>query len=361
MKNLLDNVLYAEDIRGAAGLELPWDKLEDTNVLITGAGGLIGSFLTDVLMWRNRNADMNCRIYAMGRNEASARERFAPYWGSPFFTFIAHDMADRLEREESFDYMLHLASNTHPVAYATQPISTITTNVLGTDHLLRYAASHGTKRFLFASSNEVYGENRGDAEFFTEEYCGYINCNTLRAGYPESKRCGEALCQAYRKEKGIDIAIPRLTRSYGPTLLESDTKAMSQFIRKAVSGEDIVLKSEGNQYYSYTYVADAVSGLLTVLLKGENGEAYNIADEKSDITLKDLACAIAEMCGRKVVFELPDSTEKAGYSMATKARLDGSKLKNLGWEMKYDIPEGMNRTLSILKSSEVFKKYLGGL
>lgn len=350
MKNLLENTFYVEDISSVAGLELPWDKLRDSSVLITGAGGLIGSFLTDVLMWKNRNAGLHCKICAMGRNEASARERFALYLENPLFSFVAHDIADKLKMDEGFDYMLHLASNTHPVAYATQPVSTIRTNVLGTDHLLQYAAEYGTRRFLFASSNEVYGENRGDAEFFAEEYCGYINCNTLRAGYPESKRCGEALCQAYRQERGVDVVIPRLTRSYGPTLLQTDTKAMSQFIRKAVSGEDIVLKSEGNQYYSYTYVADAVAGLLTVLLKGESGEAYNVADEKSDIRLKDLALIIAEMCGRKVVFEIPDSTEKMGYSAATKARLDGSKLRNLGWEMRYDIPGGIERTISMLKS-----------
>lgn len=350
MKNLLDNLLYAEDISYVAGLELPWDKLKNSKVLITGAGGLIGSFLIDVLMWRNRNTGMNCKIYALCRNESSGQERFAPYMGSSLFFFIAHDITDMLKMEESFDYILHLASNTHPAAYVTQPISTIAANVIGTDNLLRYAADHGTRRFLFASSNEIYGENRGDVEFFTEEYCGYINCNTLRAGYPESKRCGEALCQAYRREKGTDIVISRLTRSYGPTLLRSDTKAMSQFIWKAVSGEDIVLKSEGNQYYSYTYVADAVSGLMTTLLKGENGEAYNIADEKSDVMLKDLASVIADMCSGKVVFEIPDNTEKVGYSTATKARLDGGKLKNLGWEMKYNIPEGIARTIRILRA-----------
>lgn len=350
MKNLLDNSLYLEDISYVAGLELPWDKLRNSKVLITGAGGLIGSFLSDVLMWRNKNAGMNCKIYAMGRNESSAQERFVQYLESPLFTFVVHDITDKLKLDESFDYILHLASNTHPVAYATQPISTIATNVIGTDNLLRYASDHGARRFLFASSNEIYGENREDAEFFAEEYCGYINCNTLRAGYPESKRCGEALCQAYRRETGIDIVIPRLTRSYGPTLLKSDTKAMSQFIKKAVSGEDIVLKSEGNQYYSYTYEVDAVSGLLTVLLKGKNGEAYNIADEKSDIMLKELASIVAKSCGRKVVFEIPDNMEKLGYSTATKARLDGSKLKKLDWEMKYDIPEGIERTIRILKA-----------
>ena len=236
--------------------------------------------------------------------------------------------------------------------YSTDPIGTITTNIIGLQNLLDFAVEHHASRFAFASSNEIYGENRGDAELFDESYCGYINSNTLRAGYPESKRCGEALCQAYKAQKGLDVVIPRLTRSYGPTMLMSDTKAISQFIKKGIAGEDIVLKSAGTQYYSYQYVADSVSGLLTILLKGENGEAYNIAEEHSDIMLRDLAAAIAEISGRKVVFEIPDAVEAAGYSTATKARLNGQKLRALGWTPEYDIKRGMERTICILKSQE---------
>ena len=147
----------------------------------------------------------------------------------------------------------------------------------------------------------------------------------------------------------MDIVIPRFTRSYGPTMLPGDTKAISQFIRKAAAGEDIVLKSQGTQYYSYTYMADAVSGLLTVLLCGKSGEAYNIADVASDIALRDLAKIIAECAGTKVVFELPDEVERAGYSTATKARLDSTKLKKLNWEAKYDIASGIARTIAILR------------
>ena len=171
----------------------------------------------------------------------------------------------------------------------------------------------------------------------------------MRAGYPESKRCGEALCQAYIKQKDMDIVIPRLTRSYGLTMLMSDTKAISQFIRKAINGEDIVLKSEGTQYYSYTYMADAVCGVLYVLLLGEKGEAYNIADGTSDITLRDLAQTIAETVGRKVVFEIPDAVESSGYSKATKARIDAKKLQSLGWNAIYNIENGVKRTVEILK------------
>ena len=355
MRSLREHPLYKEDMAYLTGLKLPWRRLADKKLLITGASGLMGSCFIDVLMKQNQEKKLGCKIYALGRKEAAGRERFSEYWDSPWFVFVAHDINLPLEGtlEEEFAYLFHLASNTHPVAYAKQPISTITTNILGTEHLLRYASSHGAGRFVFASSNEVYGENRGDTEFFDEAYCGYLDCNTLRAGYPESKRCGEALCQAYQREKGMDVVIPRFTRSYGPTMRMGDTKAISQFIRKGVEGQDIVLKSRGNQYYSYTYVADAVAGLLYVLFYGESGEAYNIADSRSDITLGDLAGVIARICGTQVVFELPDAVEQAGYSTATKARLDGAKLKGLGWEMKYDIPAGISRTIRMLQDRGV--------
>ena len=265
--------------------------------------------------------------------------------------FIPYDINSPLIRNDLgvVDYVIHLASNTHPLQYSTDPIGTITTNIIGLQNMLEFAVTHNACRFAFASSNEIYGENRGDVELFDENYCGYINSNTMRAGYPESKRCGEALCQAYINQKKLDIVIPRLTRSYGPTMLMSDSKAISQFIRKGINGEDIVLKSDGTQYYSYTYVADAVCGLLYILLKGECGEAYNIADESSDIMMKDLASIIAGLSKKKVVFEIPDSIEAAGYSKATKARLNGDKLKNLGWMPRYNILEGIGRTITILK------------
>ena len=345
-----ENKEYMEDVSYIAGLDLPWDKLQNKSVLISGATGLVGSCFIDVIMKRNEYG-MNCKVYALGRNEQRAKERFAYCADSSLFEFVAYDISRPLVRDdiETVDYVLHLASNTHPMQYSTDPIGTITTNIFGTYNMLEFAEKHNATRCAFTSSNEIYGENRGDVEKFGEHYCGYIDSNTMRAGYPESKRCSESLCQAYIKQKGMDIVIPRPTRSYGPTMLMSDTKAISQFIRKGIAGEDIVLKSAGTQYYSYTYVADAVSGLLTVLLLGECGEAYNIADEASDIMLKDLAAIIAGYAGKKVVFELPDVIEAAGYSTATKARLDSKKLQGLGWKAKYDIKSGMERTMRILK------------
>ena len=344
--NLSDNKLYIEDLEKICSLPLPWENLRNKTVMISGATGMIGSFLIDVLVHK----DININIRALGRSTQKAASRFASYWDKDFFSFTECDINTATDfGSDAPDYIFHAASSTHPKAYSAHPISTVTANIIGTNNLLAYGASKNIKRFVFASTVEIYGENRGDTERFSEDYLGYIDCNTMRAGYPESKRCGEALAQAYIAEKNMDVVLPRLSRTYGPTLLSSDTKALSQFLHKGIAGEDIVLKSEGNQYYSYSYVADAVSGILYVMLLGENGNAYNIADPSSDITLKELAQIIAGYAGKSVVFELPDEAERKGYSTATKALLDSSKLKSLGWKSIYDIRSGLIRTMDILK------------
>ena len=321
---------------------LDLSQLKGKTLLVTGGTGMIGKWMIDYLL-----DHIDCRIVVTGRSEAKFRERF-PDRPLAFVKWdIAHDHIPAIDGP--VDYIIHLASNTHPVAYATDPVSTIVMNVNAAKALLDLAVEKKTTRFVYASSVEVYGQNRGDVEKFAEDYCGYIDCNTLRAGYPESKRCGEALCQAYIKQYNLDIVIPRIARVYGPTLLKTDTKALSQFIANALAGQDIVLKSEGLQHFSYLHVADAVSGILTVMLKGEKGEAYNIADERSDIRLRDLAALIASACGRKVVFDIPSASESAGFSTANVARLDNAKIRALGWRAEYDIERGVRETIDQLR------------
>ena len=168
---MIDNSIYREDITCVASLELPWEKLSNKSILITGASGLIGSFLIDVLMEKNLHG-LNCKVYALGRNLDKAKNRFERYWASSLFEFVSHDINDPLELDsaDQVDFVVHLASNTHPVAYATDPIGTVTANIIGTNNLLKFAVKHHAKRFAFASSNEIYGENRGDVEFFDEKY-----------------------------------------------------------------------------------------------------------------------------------------------------------------------------------------------
>lgn len=253
-----------------------------------------------------------------------------------------------MQEQLEANIIVHAASNTHPIQYVKDPIGTITTNTLGTNNLLKLAKDLQVDRFMFLSSVEIYGETIEGQIEFDELSFGYINCNTLRAGYPESKRAGEALAQAYIHQHNLDVVIPRLPRCYGPTMDASDSKAIAQFIKNAVASENIVLKSEGDQLYSFCHVTDAVAALLTILLKGKTGEAYNISDQDSDITLKDLAIILANLTGNKVISDLPSSNEAKGYSKATKAVLNSEKLKAIGWRPKYSIYSGLTSTLSIL-------------
>lgn len=341
---------YIEDLDTCLDSVVNAGSLKSKSILITGATGMIGSFIVDTIMRGNQTHNLNCTVIALGRNEAKARARFSRHWGNAFFQFVQHDV--NLPLNESIppvDYVIHSASTTHPVAYASEPIGTITTNIFGTCNLLNYISAHSQgARFVLTSSVEIYGQNRGDTEYFDESYCGYIDCNTLRAGYPESKRLSEALCQAYVKEKGVDYVSARIPRTYGPTMLMSDTKALSQFIKKGLAGEDIVLKSKGDQFFSYAYVADTAAAILSIMLAGETGQAYNIADKESDITLRELAQLVADTSGTQLRFELPDAVEAAGFSTATKAVQDSTRLRELGWLPHYTIKQGIANTLAIL-------------
>lgn len=329
-----------------------WENVEGKGILISGASGMIGSLLIDTLMLRNEglSTEKQCRIFAVSRSEETGRRRFSPWLNHEAFRFFSQDVAQPLDEfRDSPELLIHAASTTHPAQYMGEPVNTILANLLGTKNMLDIAARTPGARFLLLSSVEVYGENRGDADYFDERYCGYIDCNTLRAGYPEAKRVSEAMCQAYIREKQVDAVTIRLPRCYGPTMRMTDTKALSQFIKKGFSREDIVLKSEGNQFYSYAFVSDAVLGMLYVLSEGICGEAYNLADKKSDITLKELAGLVAKTAGCKVVYELPDEAERVGYSTATKAVMRGEKLKMLGWAPYYDIETGIKLTIGMLR------------
>jgi len=327
-----------------------WNELEGKTLFLSGASGMLGSFLVDVIMKRNCTLESvrRCRIIALSRNEHTLRQRFLCWSKMEELQMMAGDISQPIQDDIRADYFIHAASTTHPKAYSTEPINTVLSNILGTRNMLDAAANCGA-RFLLLSSVEIYGENRGDCEYFTEDYCGYIDCNTLRAGYPEAKRVSEAMCQAWIQEKGVDACIVRLPRSYGPTMRMSDSKAIAQFIKNGLRGEDIVLKSAGNQNYSYLYTYDAVMGLLLLLVKGEPGEAYNLGSRYSDITLRDLAKTIASICGSGVSFGVADSSERKGFSTATKALMDASKVEALGWTSEYTITSGLKETIELLR------------
>lgn len=340
---------YLDDIENLCALDLPWGEFDGKNILITGATGLIGSCLADVLCYRNRKRLTKTNIYVMSRSLEKIRARFPDFFGEPWFIPVIQDITDPLAVDAGMDYIINCASNAHPRAYAQDPVGTITTNFLGLKNLLDHAVKHSTRKIVELSSVEIYGSCNAPFDDFSEDYCGHLDCNTMRAGYPESKRVCEALCQAYLEKHGVPVVIARPCRVYGPTMEASDSKATAQFFKNVLSGEDIVLKSTGLQVFSYAYMADVVSGILFLLFYGQDGEAYNIADPASVVTLADLAQLIAENNGRKVRFDLPDAVEQKGFSGSVRAVLLTNKIESIGWHPQTDIQSGVQKTISVLK------------
>lgn len=335
---------YKGDILQIFKGNLPWEKLSGTYILVTGATGLIGGCLVEALMMNPRR---DYQVYASGRNEERAKERFKDYVDNPAFHFVQYDVMQPLQSDVHFDYVIHAASNASPNFFAQKPVEVIKSNIDGVAHLMEYGLSHGMKRFLYVSSGEVYGE--GDGRTFTEDYSGYVNPTSPRSCYPSSKRAAETLCVSYAAEYGIDVVIARPCHTYGPHFTEQDNRVYAQFIRNVLCGEDIVMKSTGEQFRSWCYVVDCVSALLHILLKGECGEAYNIADDKSSISIKELAEIVAKIGGSEVVIDVPTTEERQGYNAVTKSVFSTEKLQQLGWKVKGTIEEKLSKTIKELR------------
>lgn len=341
MKNFKKHILYQEDVHNILNT-IDTDELSGKTFLVTGATGMVGVMLIDVLMKLPHT-----KVIAVGRSKAKAQNRLGEYYDNSNFNFIEQDVQVPFSEDLKVDYIIPLASNTHPMAYSQYPIETMLINIEGARNALDLAVSSNAT-VIYPSSVEIYG-NSGEGHFFVENSNGKLNLANSRACYTESKRSCEALCQSYKSERNVKIKIVRLCRIFGPTMLMSDTKASSQFIIKAINNEDIVLKSEGNQYFSYIYVADAVAAILYILLKGQDGEAYNISNIDTNVHLKDFANQCALYNNKKVLFDLPSEAEKKGFSIASTAILVNNKLLSLGFDPKYNFEEAIRRTIEILK------------
>lgn len=331
---------YEIDIAHAAHATLPWQMLSGKNVLVVGATGLIGGCVVDVLM---HSSLTDCKVYAAGRNRARAERLFANYAGNPRFAFLEFDVTRPLDCDIDFHFIIDAASGANPKLYTTDPVGIMRTNFLGVDHLLSYGATHGLERLVYVSSGEVYGE--GDGRKFTEDYSGYVDPMQFRSCYPSSKRAAETLCASFAHQYGVGASVARPSHVYGPHFTESDNRVYAQFIRNVLRGEDIVMKSQGGQFRSWCYVVDCALALLYILLKGQSAEAYNVADDTSNISIRQLAEMIAQIAGRKVVVDLPTGEEKSGFTPITRATFDTAKLESLGWKIEGAMHDKMRATI----------------
>jgi nucleoside-diphosphate-sugar epimerase len=342
------NILYKKEIEYFVNSNSFYDSFNNQSILITGASGLIGSCLSDILMYLNRHKIVKVHIYAVGRDIAKMRQRFSTYYNDDFFHLIEQDITQPLHWKISTNYIIHGAGNSTPTALVKMPIDTLRANCFGTDMLLSYGRLHGLRRFLFLSSGEFYGQLASEKSNFSEDYCGYLDYSSPRACYPSGKRAAEAFCQSYISQYDIDVVIARICHVYGPTLTTSDDRAIAQFLRAAAAGQDIVMKSHGTVVRSHCYVFDVAMAILHILLYGEKGQAYNIASKQSTATIRQFAEIAASFVGRKVIFDIEDIFSKDIFSSVNRAVLDSSKIERLGWRSTTTLEEGIAKTIAML-------------
>lgn len=319
------------------------DGFNNKSILIAGATGLIGSAIADLVLRYNKRNNSNTKLFLAARSVARTINRFSYYEIGKDYEFCQYEAAKDESCKIKADYYVFAANNSDPISYAKDPVGIMLANLQGIKTLLDTAKENAGSRVLYISSSEVYGEEI-DAPY-REEKLGSLDILDSRSCYPSSKRCAETLCIAYKAQFGVDSVIARPGHIYGPMCTPTDSKASAQFARCALAGQNIVLKSTGAQKRSYCYALDCASAILTVLLKGESGEAYNIANKDSYATVRELANAFAKAVGKKVIFENPSDLEIIGFNKMLNSSLDSSKLEKLGWIGAFTIEQGVHRTL----------------
>lgn len=341
------NKYFYNELGELATLDIPFEDMNNKNILVTGANGLIASYLIDFLIYIVETKKININIYALCRNEEKANKRFISHKNKEYFNLIIQDVCDDYNFKIKFDYIVHAASNAHPKAFLENPIGVIEANVIGTKKLLDYSVENGNERFLYISSSEVYGENQLVEKYKEDDY-GKIETMNFRSCYPESKRMAETLGCCYEKQYGINFISARPGYIYGANYIEESTRANEEFIKLAIAGKDIILRSKGEQIRSYCYVADCVSAILLILLKGESDKAYNIANEEQEVSIKEFVECLAKVAKVKVIFDI-ETNQNKGYAKVKNTILDNTSLKILGWKEKFSLSRSIKNILKILK------------
>lgn len=324
---------------------IPWDKMRNSTALVTGATGTIGSALVRAMFAANKKHGIGIRILASGRDKERAKQLIEAY-GAEFF---GHDICGPLEVNGSVDYILHCAAVTKSSEMAANPVSVIETSIRGTSNVLALAKEKCVKSMVYLSSMEVYGRTDPALPSVTEDELGFVDLKTMRSCYPESKRMCECMCNCWSAQYGVPVKIARLAQTFGAGTQREDPRVFAQFARSALTGKDIILHTEGKSRGNYCYISDAVRGLFLLLMKGENGEAYNIANPDAGMTIREMAEVVADkVCGNKasVIVDKPQDIEKRGYAPDAERRLSTEKIEELGWKAKFSLAEMYKRMLA---------------
>lgn len=352
MRNFLENQIYLEDMEAIYLSRNGWSEFNNSSVYISGASGMIASYICMFLIYLNEKHGFNISIYAGVRNLKKAEKKFGEYINKNYFKLITSDVNQGISDEIDVDYIIHAASLASPQFYGKMPVETVLPNIIGTYKLLEYSKQKNVKSFLFFSSGAVYG-TIDNCDSIREEMAGEFDYLQTGNFYGESKRCGEMMTRAFWLEYGVPAKSIRIHHSYGPTMdIENDSRVFSEFVGNIINGQNIVMKSKGTAKRAFCYMSDAVSAMYKVLLDGTNGESYNMGNDVEFITISDLAERLVSLFPEKeLIVEFKDRIDD-GYVASNSVKtvtVDLTKIRSIGWEPKVSVDEGFYRTVKAIE------------
>ena len=354
IRDFLSDKIIVDDFENIFKRDIPLKELYGNTVLISGATGMLASYVVYFLIWLNETKNANINIIALARNQQKCRKRFGKYLDQDYFRSCVDNILEPINVEDNVDYIIHAASLASPQYYGTNPVDVAAPNVIGTYNLLELACHKRVKGFLYFSSGDVYGKMPEGIGEFSEQEMGTTDPLAPHSCYSESKRMGETLCASYFRQHGVPTTIARIGHTYGPTMdISNDPRVFSSFMKNVCEGKDIVLRSDGTAKRPFCYIADGVVAYLLILLRGEPGNAYNVCNTDQFISMNELAEVMVNIrkdVTLQVVHEGVVADSKYVENKDNIANCPSSaKLKKLGWECHFDVEDGFGRVYSFLK------------
>lgn len=350
----MKDIYVEEDLKIVCDKISDLKELENSTVLVTGATGLIGSQTVKALIMLNQLKGANVKILAMIRNEEKAKKTFEEFLCDDL-KFVKADINEKIDLDEEVDFIIHTASVTTSKFFVEHPVETLMTAINGTKNLLDLAVEKKSKGVVYLSSMEAFGSPDPKLDKVREDDLGYIDIHKVRSSYSEGKRVCELMCSCYAAEYGVPVKIARLAQTFGAGISYEENRVFAQFAKSAINKTDIVLHTKGLSVGNYCYTRDAVAAILLLLVKGNAGEAYTVANEESNITIGNMAKMVAEKIADnqiKVVFDIPESDLTYGYAPDVQMRLCSEKLQQLGWKPEVGLEESYKRMIASMLATK---------
>lgn len=342
------NPIIREDLENILAANLPWSDLAGKNLLIVGANGFLPAYMIETLLYLNEYlSSEKVKVIGLVRNKQKAVARFSPYLERSDFKLIIQDVCQSIYLDERIDYIVHAASQASPKYYGKDPVGTLAANVIGTSNLLKLARKKKVDGFLYFSSSEVYGQVDSSQIPTSESDYGYLDPTNARSCYAESKRMGETISISWFHQYGIPTKIVRPFHTYGPGMALDDGRVYADFVADILQGRNIFINSDGTATRAFCYLADAVQGFFTVMLKGQNGQPYNVGNPQGEISILDLANKLVSLFPEKNLKVIKRNAELQGYIKSSVSRNSPNidKIKELGWLPITSIEVGFSRTI----------------